>query len=213
LPRDRDYQKRGVLRCRTPLEKLTSGLPKGSPSRPERCLNANRQSDSFTSLEIAPRNSNHIPGGTAKGTTVVPTLRGAWTGGQRVGPRCAVLARLYVRDGSWLCENADVRKPMEGSSLRTACKSRSTALNAAGRAAHKQFADPSAGRGRSGSAHALAGELGTASSVFERTSAPCCCGALLLSRAEYRPSPNKPPDQRSPRSDKMNRITTIRPMR
>jgi hypothetical protein len=137
LPRDRDYQKRGVLRCRTPLEKLTSGLPKGSPSRPERCLNANRQSDSFTSLEIAPRNSNHIPGGTAKGTTVVPTLRGAWTGGQRVGPRCAVLARLYVRDGSWLCENADVRKPMEGSSLRTACKSRSTALNAAGRAAHK----------------------------------------------------------------------------
>jgi hypothetical protein len=27
-------------------------------------LNANRQSDSFTSLEIAPRNSNHIPGGT-----------------------------------------------------------------------------------------------------------------------------------------------------
>src|SRR5258708_6482772 len=42
----------------------------------------------------------------------------------------------------------------------------------AGRAAHKQFADPSAGRGRSGSAHALAGELGTASSVFERTSVP-----------------------------------------
>jgi hypothetical protein len=27
-------------------------------------LNANRQSDSFMSLEIAPRNSNHIPGGT-----------------------------------------------------------------------------------------------------------------------------------------------------
>ena len=49
---------------RTPLEKLTRGLPKGSPSRSERRLNANRQSDSFTSLEIAPRNSNHIPGGT-----------------------------------------------------------------------------------------------------------------------------------------------------
>jgi len=56
--------KKGVLRYRTPLEKLTSGFPKGSPSRPERCLNANRQSDSFMSLEIAPRNSNHIPGGT-----------------------------------------------------------------------------------------------------------------------------------------------------
>jgi hypothetical protein len=56
--------KKGVLRYRTPLEKLTSGLPKGSPSRPGSCLNANRQSDSFTSLEIAPRNSNHIPGGT-----------------------------------------------------------------------------------------------------------------------------------------------------
>ena len=58
--------KKGVLRYRTPLEKLTSGLPKGSPSRPERCLNANRQSDSFTSLEITPRNSNHIPGGTMR---------------------------------------------------------------------------------------------------------------------------------------------------
>jgi hypothetical protein len=29
-------------------------------------LNANRQSDSFMSLEIAPRNSNHIPGGTPR---------------------------------------------------------------------------------------------------------------------------------------------------
>jgi hypothetical protein len=47
--------KKGVLRYRTPLEKLTSGLPKGSPSRPGSCLNANRQSDSFTSLEIATR--------------------------------------------------------------------------------------------------------------------------------------------------------------
>jgi hypothetical protein len=56
--------KKGVLRYRTPLKKLTSGLPKGSPSRPRSCLNANQQSDSFTSLEIAPRNSNHIPGGT-----------------------------------------------------------------------------------------------------------------------------------------------------
>jgi hypothetical protein len=65
--------KKGVLRYRTPLEKLTSGLPKGSPSRPERCLNANRQSDSFTSLEIAPRNSNHIPGGTgiARGRSLI----------------------------------------------------------------------------------------------------------------------------------------------
>jgi hypothetical protein len=53
--------KKGVLRYRTPLKKLTSGLPKGSPSRPRSCLNANQQSDSFTSLEIAPRNSNHIP--------------------------------------------------------------------------------------------------------------------------------------------------------
>ena len=58
--------KKGVLRYRTPLEKLTSGFPKGSPSRPERCLNANRQSDSFMSLEFAPRNSNHIPGGTGR---------------------------------------------------------------------------------------------------------------------------------------------------
>jgi hypothetical protein len=57
--------KKGVLRYRTPLKKLTSGLPKGSPSRPRSCLNANQQSDSFTSLEIAPRNSNHIPGGTS----------------------------------------------------------------------------------------------------------------------------------------------------
>ena len=47
--------KKGVLRYRTPLEKLTSGLPKGSPSRPGNCLNANRQSDSFTPLEIATR--------------------------------------------------------------------------------------------------------------------------------------------------------------
>jgi hypothetical protein len=30
-------------------------------------LNANRQSDNFTSLEIAPGNSNHIPGGTMPG--------------------------------------------------------------------------------------------------------------------------------------------------
>ena len=36
--------KQGVL----DLEKLTSGLPRGSPSRPGSCLNANRQSDSFT---------------------------------------------------------------------------------------------------------------------------------------------------------------------
>jgi hypothetical protein len=32
-----------------------SGLPKGSPSRPESCLNADQQSDSFTLLEIALR--------------------------------------------------------------------------------------------------------------------------------------------------------------
>ena len=65
--------KKGVLRYRTPLKKLTGGLPKGSPSRAERCLNANRQSDSFTSLEIAPRNSNHIPGGTGSFARVLRT--------------------------------------------------------------------------------------------------------------------------------------------
>ena len=58
--------KKGVLRYRTPLEKLTSGLPKGSPSRPGNCLNANRQSDSFTPLEIAtrkflPHSGRHLP--------------------------------------------------------------------------------------------------------------------------------------------------------
>ena len=67
--------KKGVLRYRTPLEKLTSGLPKGSPSRPGSCLNANRQSDSFTSLEIAPRNSNHIPGGTRRDKSWVSFVR------------------------------------------------------------------------------------------------------------------------------------------
>jgi len=46
--------KKGV-RYRTTLKKLTNGLPKGSPSRPRSYLNANRQSDSFTSLEIRPR--------------------------------------------------------------------------------------------------------------------------------------------------------------
>ena len=46
--------KKGV-RYRTPLKKLTNGLPKGSPSRPRSYLNANRQSDSFTSPEIRPR--------------------------------------------------------------------------------------------------------------------------------------------------------------
>jgi ABC transporter substrate binding protein len=39
-----------------PLSKNSpAGFLKARPSRPERCLNANRQSDSFTSLEIAPR--------------------------------------------------------------------------------------------------------------------------------------------------------------
>src|SRR6516165_10695419 len=56
--------KKGVLRYRTPLEKLTSGFPKGSPSRPERCLNANRQSDSFMSLEIALRFFYNVPAAT-----------------------------------------------------------------------------------------------------------------------------------------------------
>jgi putative transposase len=44
-PRDRERSQQGVLRYRTPLEKRTSGLPSGSPSRPGSSLNANRQSD------------------------------------------------------------------------------------------------------------------------------------------------------------------------
>jgi hypothetical protein len=40
----------------------------------ERYLNTNRQSDSFTSLEIAPRNSNHIPDGTRRFVTVMSIL-------------------------------------------------------------------------------------------------------------------------------------------
>jgi hypothetical protein len=60
--------KKGVLRYRTPLEKLTSGLPKGSPSRPGSCLNANRQSDSFTSPEIRPRKFQPHSGRHLKGS-------------------------------------------------------------------------------------------------------------------------------------------------
>jgi hypothetical protein len=56
--------KQGVLRYRTALEKLTSGPPTGSLRQRKVHLNADRRSDSFTSLEIAPRNSNHIPDGT-----------------------------------------------------------------------------------------------------------------------------------------------------
>ena len=61
-----EVTKKGGTQISHRSPKPTSGLPKGSPSQPERCLNANRQSDSFTSLEIASRNSNHIPGGTRR---------------------------------------------------------------------------------------------------------------------------------------------------
>jgi hypothetical protein len=47
--------KQGVLRQRLPREKLTSGLPTSSHSRRAPCLNPDRQSDSLTLLEIAPR--------------------------------------------------------------------------------------------------------------------------------------------------------------
>jgi hypothetical protein len=56
--------KTGVLGYRTPLEKLASDLPTGSLCQCKVHLLANRRSDSFTSLEIAPRKSNHIPGAT-----------------------------------------------------------------------------------------------------------------------------------------------------
>ena len=79
--------KKGVLRYRTPLEKLTSGLPKGSPSRPGSCLNANRQSDSFTSLEIAMRkfqpHSGRHPSRSGRGHTSVPITRVSEKAGRR----------------------------------------------------------------------------------------------------------------------------------
>jgi hypothetical protein len=46
---------RGVLTVAPPFEKLTGGLPTGSLSLREACFEANRQSDTFTSLEIALR--------------------------------------------------------------------------------------------------------------------------------------------------------------
>jgi hypothetical protein len=52
----------GGIRHRTHAEKPASGLPIGSPSRSEGCLNANRRSDSLHVAGDSRRaNSNHIP--------------------------------------------------------------------------------------------------------------------------------------------------------
>ena len=64
-PRDHTATKKGGIKHRPPLEQRTSGLPNGSFSQPEVCLNADRQSDSFhIAGDRAAKNSNHIPDGT-----------------------------------------------------------------------------------------------------------------------------------------------------
>jgi hypothetical protein len=73
-------------------------------------LNANRQSDSFTSLEIAPRNSNHIPGGTTSNSSTHRVIDFSGTLAVNILGVCAVTPEV----GFTSCTQSTVVIPSSG---------------------------------------------------------------------------------------------------